>query len=143
MVLTTLVYVSYASHKMSADELKGLLEQSRENNAKIDVTGMLLYRDGFFIQALEGEETIIMPLYEKIAQDKRHKNIMLVYKSEIEERSFDKWAMGLSNLDEVNFDDIEGYSHFLDEGTFSPEYFEKHPNQATRLLNTFKDQTYF
>ena len=142
MGLINLVYVSYASHKMSGDELKSLLEEARENNAKLDVTGMLLYRDGFFIQALEGAEDTVMPLYDKIAKDERHNHVLLVYKGKISERTFKDWSMGLRNLDEVDFSNVPGYSDFLDKD-FTPQYFEENPNRATGLLKTFKDQSYF
>lgn len=142
MSLITLVYVSYASHKMSGDELRVLLDECRENNSKIDVTGMLLYRDGFFIQALEGEEDTVMPLYNKIAKDERHNHVLLVHKGKISERTFEDWSMGLRNLDDVDFSKVPGYTNFLDK-EFTPQYFEEHPNRAIGMLKTFKDQSYF
>ncbi|MEL6406516.1 MAG: BLUF domain-containing protein, partial [Chloroflexota bacterium] len=62
MALNVIVYVSYASHTMSESELVEILDTARENNQRLNVTGMLLYRDGFFIQALEGEQAVIEPL---------------------------------------------------------------------------------
>jgi hypothetical protein len=40
------------------------LEQSRENNLRLDVTGMLLYKGGNFMQMLEGEKDAVLGLYE-------------------------------------------------------------------------------
>lgn len=142
MTLISLVYVSYASHKMSSEELKDLLEECRDNNEKINVTGMLLYRDGFFIQAIEGEEDVVMPLYNDIQKDPRHDRILTVYKGKITERSFDGWTMGFRNLDDVDFSKVKGYNEFMEQ-EFSPEYFEENPTRAQGLLKTFKDQTYF
>ena len=42
---------------------------------------MLLYRDGFFIQALEGELDAIENLYAIIAKYERYKDVILVYKN--------------------------------------------------------------
>ncbi|MEO1442551.1 MAG: BLUF domain-containing protein, partial [Chloroflexota bacterium] len=65
MTLVSLVYVSYATEPMSGAELEALMAKSSANNKPLGVTGMLLYRQGFFIQVLEGEEDVVMPLYEK------------------------------------------------------------------------------
>ena len=35
-----------------------------------------MYRDGFFIQALEGEEETVMSLYNKIKTDPRHRSVL-------------------------------------------------------------------
>jgi hypothetical protein len=56
MGLVSLVYVSVARELMSDEDLKAILEVARRKNAERNITGMLLYRSGYFIQALEGEE---------------------------------------------------------------------------------------
>jgi hypothetical protein len=55
MSLYCLVYVSIANQEMSDKHLEAMLKKARNKNEKSAITGMLLYRDGFFIQALEGE----------------------------------------------------------------------------------------
>lgn len=140
MALISLVYVSFAPHQMSADELRSILEVSRDNNAPRNITGMLLYRNGFFIQALEGEEEVVMPLYDKIQRDPRHDRVMTVYKGKITERTFKDWSMGFYNLDDVDFSKMPGY-HDLSEKNFTTEYFSENPSRARDLLMTFKDQS--
>ena len=49
-----LVYASRAAQPFTDAELVELLTRSRQKNDRLDVTGMLLYHDGSFIQALEG-----------------------------------------------------------------------------------------
>ena len=56
MSLYCLVYISLAIRKMSDAELSELLATCRKNNRKLEVTGLLLYRDGFFIQALAEQQ---------------------------------------------------------------------------------------
>ena len=53
-MLSHVVYVSTASEPMDDEDLAELLAQSRERNARNDITGMLLYKDSRFIQLLEG-----------------------------------------------------------------------------------------
>jgi hypothetical protein len=47
-----IVYASSALQLFTKPELQTLLEKARQNNAKLNVTGMLLYKDGNFMQAL-------------------------------------------------------------------------------------------
>ena len=55
MSLITLIYGSAAVDPFTEPELIALLEKSRANNQSLGVTGMLVYRDGNFLQVLEGE----------------------------------------------------------------------------------------
>ncbi len=61
-----LVYVSSATRPFSGEDLRALLATCRKNNAELGVTGMLLYKDGNFMQVLEGDEEAVRGLYEKI-----------------------------------------------------------------------------
>ena len=79
-----LVYVSMAQEKMSKEDLLDILAQSREANAKAGITGMLLYKDGNFMQALEGEETAVRALYARICRDPRHRGILTLVEGERE-----------------------------------------------------------
>ncbi|MEM9951663.1 MAG: BLUF domain-containing protein [Chloroflexota bacterium] len=139
MPLVTLVYFSVAYKKEVPDaELMDILTIARKNNKTLNVTGMLLYRDGFFIQALEGEQAIVEDLYTKIAQDSRHKNIITVYQNEISKRLFMDWFMGFNRLEDRHLADIEGY-----DGVVDAEFFATKPGRVTSLLETFRNRPYF
>jgi hypothetical protein len=49
---------------------------------------MLLYKDGCFMQVLEGNEEAVIDLAEKIQRDPRHKNMMTLYQGDSPERQF-------------------------------------------------------
>jgi Sensors of blue-light using FAD len=49
-----IVYVSMAAHQLSLHELKHLQERAQQRNVQQDVTGVLLYSEGAFMQYLEG-----------------------------------------------------------------------------------------
>lgn len=68
-----LVYVSSAVRPFSRSDLEDLPATSRDNNAELGITGMLLYRDDNFMQILEGEEGPVRALYDKIGNDPRHR----------------------------------------------------------------------
>lgn len=141
MTLTSLIYVSYATQPMTDDELLSLLKEFRQKNADKQVTGMLLYRDGFFIQALEGEADVVEPLYKKISMDKRHRNVLKVSQEIISERSFKSWAMGFNKVENKDMESVEGYTSFLAKPDV--EFFTSKPTRARVLLNSFQQHTYF
>jgi hypothetical protein len=55
-----LVYVSSAVNLFSDEDLIQLLEVSRRNNEKAEITGLLLYSSGNFMQTLEGPEKAVL-----------------------------------------------------------------------------------
>lgn len=143
MALIALTYVSYAEHAMNTEELNALLAESKNKNAEKNITGMLLYRDRYFIQVLEGEEDVVTDLYERIKEDPRHTNVLLVSKDKIEERSFGDWSMGYKNLDHLeNPERLEGFTDFLTKPV-EPNYFNDNPSRAKVLLGSFKRGTWW
>lgn len=137
MTLFSIVYVSIASKKMSEDDLLSLLEKARKHNRLNAVTGLLLYRDGLFIQALEGWENIIDDLFERIKQDDRHYNVFQVYKRPIAQRRFAKWEMGFEspNLDALQ--ETPGFSEFIQLRQHSTTPATEFDNEVDRLLDKF------
>jgi hypothetical protein len=141
MTLISLVYVSFATHPMSEDDLRALLEECRTNNQRLNVTGMLLYRNGFFIQALEGDEEVVEKLFRDIAKDPRHQDVLRVYKAPIVVRSFPNWTMGFNHIGDHHQIEMEGYSDFLEKP--NAEYFTQNPSRAQMLLESFRSETFF
>jgi len=137
MALISLVYVSFANGEVSEEELKGILVKSRENNQKRNVTGMLLYRGGFFIQALEGEEDDVNAIYDVIKRDDRHRSLLVVYKTTIKSRSFNDWSMGFNVIDDETLKSLDGFNDFLDK-PLTVDFFNKNPDHAMTLLNNFR-----
>jgi hypothetical protein len=92
--LLSTLYASTAVESFDDEMLRSLLEQSRENNARNDLTGMLLYRGGRFVQVLEGPESVVRALIETIRHDPRHTNMRTLFEEPILERQFAAWTMG-------------------------------------------------
>lgn len=104
------IYVSSANKLFDEEELRDLLEFIRPLNAKNDITGLLAYKNGNIIQALEGKEQKILELMTKIELDTRHRDIIEVHKGFIEERQFSDWSMAYANLPDKP---SQGFSDFL------------------------------
>ena len=93
MAFSQLIYVSDLVNKNEA-ELGSILESAVRHNRKDDITGMLLYSGGNFLQVLEGGEANVHSTFERICLDPRHKNIMVLTEEEVPERQFANWSMG-------------------------------------------------
>ena len=81
---------------MSDAELEALLIEARQFNQAHEITGVLLYAGGTFMQCLEGEEYEVELVYERIKDSSQHRGITELMKRPIKERSFPDWLMGLS-----------------------------------------------
>jgi len=96
--LHALVYVSTASHHLSEAEINHLLDQARARNATEQVTGVLLYSHGNFMQYLEGPRTGVDRVYEHIVADRLHHGIIELVREPIPEREFSDWTMAFRSI---------------------------------------------
>ena len=108
-----LVYVSIANEQLSEQLLLELLEVSRRNNARRNVTGMLLYKDQRFLQVLEGSQPTVLEIYSRILHDPRHRDAVVLIQGEEQEREFGDWSMAFQNLDDETARSTPGFSPFL------------------------------
>lgn len=132
-----ILYVSIETHPNTREELRALLKQSREKNARLGLTGILIYYKKHFFQVLEGEKDAVFALYRTIREDKRHSSVILVWDQPIEKRSFHEWSMAFLDLDKIDKSQLESYSDFLEKG-FTSEITDKHLTIAEELLLKFK-----
>ncbi len=104
-----LIYLSRATQLFSEAALLDLLQYARHYNAQHDITGILAYGNGQFMQVLEGEQAAIAALYEHITRDPRHDNLVRFADKPIAQRSFTDWAMAFAVLSEADFSTLAGY----------------------------------
>lgn len=132
-----IVYVSTAVKPFDRAALLELLGKSRKNNAARDVTGMLLYKDGNFIQLLEGERAAVRSLYAIIKADPRHTGTIVLLEDEAEGRLFADWSMGFRDLSDPEVNSTPGYSQYMNTPLVA-ESFADDPSGALALLELFK-----
>ncbi|MES2107705.1 MAG: BLUF domain-containing protein [Bacteroidota bacterium] len=104
-----LAYVSTAVRLMTDNELIDILKVARSRNAENDVTGVLLYSDGTFIQVLEGGADRVDQVFESISNDKRHKNLIKLVDSNLDKKHFPDWNMGFAAVDKDKAREITGF----------------------------------
>jgi hypothetical protein len=101
-MLVRLMYASRAAEPVRPEALNAILKKSTAHNPAIGVTGVLCFSGEIFLQVLEGGRSQVSKLYNRIAQDPRHRDVVLLSYEEIDERSFAGWAMGQVNMNKLN-----------------------------------------
>jgi hypothetical protein len=124
-----LIYLSAGTNWFSQTELEELLRISVENNRRNNVTGLLLYAEGNFIQMLEGEEETVKQTYRKISQDLRHKGVTPIADGPMDARIFPDWAMGFKTIGSIS---STPFKDFLNPGGAA-----KNSRLPITLLNAF------
>jgi hypothetical protein len=135
MDLYYLIYISTSAHLLEQEELTDILKKSRDNNAANDVTGVLLYSQGTFIQALEGLEKNVLEVYKDIKLDTRHKNIITIIEGPLEDRVFPGWKMAFATFEPAKLMELEGYINPASESFIKSD--SNHP--AITILKTFAE----
>ncbi|ASU33501.1 BLUF domain-containing protein [Mucilaginibacter xinganensis] len=127
-----IVYISSAVRLMQDNELLAILKSAQKNNKAYNITGVLLYSGGTFIQAIEGEAKDVDKLYDIVDLDPRHKSLIKLLDKSLTERNFPDWSMGFAAVDEDNTKEIAGFLGSTDEILNS-----ENNNAAVNILKTF------
>ena len=88
-----LIYSSAATERMPKSKLYKILLSSRSRNVSQDITGLLVFVNGVFLQILEGERDVVSALMQKISGDPRHSNVKVFQEKAVEQRTFSSWRM--------------------------------------------------
>lgn len=132
-----LVYVSAATTPFSKADLVALLEKARSNNQRLGITGLLLYREGDFLQLLEGEQAAVKALYRTIERDHRHSGTIVLLEEETPERLFAEWSMGFRDLKDPAVLAMPGFSAFMNSAK-EAAILTRRPEEALQLLSVFQ-----
>lgn len=138
MPYTQLAYVSKAIDPFSQEQLCELLKVAREHNTAADLTGMLLYKNGEFLQVIEGPQQQAHALFDKIKRDRRHYALSLLAVKQVAHRTFADWTMGFENLDDPEAPLPAGFNDFLLKEPFSSSYYLDDPESAFATLEMFR-----
>jgi Sensors of blue-light using FAD len=135
-----LVYTSAAIIPLKKYDLLNLLNTCRNRNLENGITGMLIYIEGNFIEAIEGEESTVKRLFNLIENDYRHHNVITLFEEEFENqdnsRSFPDWSMSFPNFHELQIYNIQGLSTYV-QHIVSPKYYCKPICACWELLRIF------
>jgi hypothetical protein len=136
-MISRFVYVSNASQDFTKADLRSLLQEIRQKNTELGVTGMLLYKDGSFMQVVEGEQEVVARLLEVIQRDSRHTGFQVILHALSEERLFSEFSMGFRDLREQSATKTPGYSDFMNTPLTDADFSEC-PSRCMKLMLLFK-----
>jgi hypothetical protein len=134
--ILTLTYTSSATRLLSVGQLVDLIEQIRPKNARLGVTGLLLYSGGTVMQTLEGSADVVDDLLEVIAADPRHQGVRVVDRRYVDERAFATWSMAFRNITTREVADLPDFASFARESV--GDDLGAHAVAAFGLLETFR-----
>ena len=87
-------YVSRSTVPFDSASVQSILQISRRNNVRIDVTGCLLFSGRCFALVLEGDEEVVRSLVARVAKDSRHAELRFLSEVRRDEREYGDWSMG-------------------------------------------------
>ena len=130
------IYTSSSTVDFREHEIPTLLEAARLKNARLGVTGVLLYVSGSFLQVLEGEILDVSSLYGAILRDSRHARVREIARTPITTRDFADWNMGFCTLGRQDAGELLGESEF-----FSDDWWVSILNRqrAQKLVESLRD----
>jgi hypothetical protein len=135
--MLSLTYISTASTPFEPEQITALLLQSRENNERRGLTGMLLFKDGRFMQVLEGAAEDVRERYTVISADPRHTDVKTLLDESIEHRRFPQWSMGFPHPADAELREAPGYDSFFETPAGRRNSWED-PSRAQLLLDWFR-----
>jgi Sensors of blue-light using FAD len=119
--LISLTYASRATEYFHEHEIPDLLHQIRIANAKQEITGMLLYIGGSFLQVLEGQPEVVDAVLSRILGDKRNSQLRSIARESIPERAFEGWTMMHKTLDPTEAGELIGEKDYFTAPTWLTE----------------------
>ncbi len=128
-----LIYASQAHDKICYADLDSILAKSRKNNAFYEVSGILIFSDGYFIQLLEADSVdTVRATLSRIIKDPRHHTVRILREWNCTERSLQQSSMAF--LDH----DVHGESFQFIKKLFNDSMMISLPSN-TEFVNFFKD----
>jgi hypothetical protein len=133
--MLSIVYMSAARRGFTDDDLAVLLMNSRASNSARGLTGLLIHKDGRFMQLLEGPEAAVVERYAKIVDDPRHTDVVLLAEEHTDTRRFPAWTMAYDPAVDLGTDALPGFDDFLTRRTVPSStraegllaWFRRHP----------------
>ena len=95
-MLKTICYISDSRINNSLTDFNNLTLTAKSNNAKNNITGILVYKNNNFLQVFEGQSNTVDDIFSKIRVDDRHSNIFKIIDTTIDERIFEEYNFGFT-----------------------------------------------
>ncbi|HEU0285069.1 MAG TPA: BLUF domain-containing protein [Sphingomicrobium sp.] len=134
MKLTSLTYTSLARLDLQTADLEAIHRTAREVNALEGITGLLVFNGTHFLQIIEGSESAIEELVEKLRKDPRHTGFEIRDQRKVDARSFPDWSMELVRVNASYFQARDTIADRLPNTV--PEAIQARLFRMTELIST-------
>ena len=134
MKLTSVTYTSLARLDLQTSDLEDLHRSARESNALEGITGLLVFNGTHFLQIIEGSETAIEELVERLRKDPRHTGFEVRDQRKVDARSFPDWSMELVRVNASYFEARDTLEDRLPDTV--PEAIQARLFRMTELIST-------
>lgn len=131
-----ILYVSKATEQLDSKTINDIVSAANVYNSRNNISGILMFRAGIFLQLLEGEKSQIEALFAKIEKDPRHSNIVRIFSIEENERLFPIWAMAFHEVSDL---DIKMVNEFLSWNKLIAAAKDLDNNLILHMLSRFKN----
>lgn len=111
-MLKTICYISDSRINKSITDFNELIFKAKSNNAKNNITGILVYKNNNFLQVFEGYPETVDAIFDKISMDQRHQNIFKIIDTSIDDRIFEEYKFGFTVISDK--DALKNLSDYLD-----------------------------
>ena len=122
-----MAYMSFATLELKADpdrEIAAILDEAIAENSRRGITGELIYRNGIFLQLLEGRKEEVELILGRILLDQtRHESLKVLLKQPMQERIFPDWSMAYVKLENAALDIVNSilpWQNLINASTNSP-----------------------
>ncbi|MFQ6333367.1 BLUF domain-containing protein [Methylophilus sp. 3sh_L] len=94
-------YLSKLSPEYDAMVISDIIKQSRKNNLRDKLTGVLIYDGERFFQYIEGPRASALALLNRLRNDVRHVDMLVLFESEhCSNRFYDDWHLAYTYDDQ-------------------------------------------
>jgi hypothetical protein len=133
-----IIYCSRLKCAYGVKDVYTILKKSRVKNARLGVSGFLLYKDNRFLQVIEGFNGSVSNLFRIIQDDLRHEEVKLITNDRTRLLQFENWYMGYSSLmDDISLEISEYLSSIGQRDVFDP--FKIQPSEVRKLFSLFSN----
>ena len=115
------------------EEVSKILAVARTKNEQQGITGALVVWEDSVVQTLEGDESSIRSLYEKIQRDPRHENVEVVDES-TGNRAFGRWSMAWISDDDQPDLPLNPRQHEKSSGIQFAQFSSPEEDAAVRAM---------
>jgi serine/threonine-protein kinase len=135
LAIHQLVYESHPTDALTREQLRDILTKSQYKNIRLNLSGLLIFHSGKFLQLLEGGKKEVDELFDAIRRDPRHTDIKVVLESDCQFRSMPSWVMGLSTDD--NFANMIGSMDYYISPEVTKQICESIEGEVGRIFLQF------